>query len=244
MDDILYEAKKAIIEQRSKEWYDIKIGRYSSSEIWKLLPDGKREMTEDELKARPKTGKGSKCKLITDSSILADTTNTYILDKVAEVLTGQAKDFVDDATAWGIQNEYGAKVWYEKITEQKIEDVGFVQYGTHAGGSPDGFVGDEGMIEIKCPFNTTIHLQHCLATAETFKADFKEYYYQIQANLFFSERLWCDFISFDPRIQEDIAYFKLRIESNLADQQLIRSKLDMAIHEKEKYLEKFLKYSL
>lgn len=226
MNDLMEEAKQAIIEQRSQAWYRIRLGRFTASEVWKLL-------TEPKTKEAKEKGEWSA------------QAKTYILDKVAETLTGFAKDFTSDATVWGIENEHLAREWYRKLTGYEAKEAEFIEYGKDAGGSSDGFVGNDGMIEIKCPFNTTNHLQHCLATDQKkFKENFKEHYYQIQANLLFSDRLWCDFISFDPRIQKDVAYFRLRIESDAECQQKIRAAVDKAIHQKQLYLEQFEAYSL
>lgn len=225
-DNLLEEAQRAIIEQRSASWYQIRLGRFTASEMYKLL-------TEPRSKEAKEKGEWS------------DTAITYILDKVAEELTGIAKDFTNDATVWGIENEHLARSWYYKITGMEAKEAEFIEYGKHAGGSSDGLVETDGMVEFKCPYNTTNHLHYCTAsTQQEFKKKFKEHYTQIQSNLLFAERLWCDFVSFDPRIQSDIAYYRLRIESESEHQQTIRKAVEKAIHEKEMYLERFMNYTL
>src|SRR5688572_14249397 len=79
------------IDQNSEEWDRVRIGRFTASEIHRLMEPAKREMTEAELKARPKSGKGSSAKLVNDYSTLSDAAFTYINEKVAEILTGQPK---------------------------------------------------------------------------------------------------------------------------------------------------------
>ncbi len=79
------------LEQGSEKWEQIRAGRFTSSEIWKIMEFGKRPMTPDELKARPKSGKGSATTQVPDPSKMSDRGMGYITQKVAEVLTGRPK---------------------------------------------------------------------------------------------------------------------------------------------------------
>jgi len=76
-------------EQGSQIWHDIRCGRFTSSEMHRLIKSGTRLMTAEELKNRPKTGPGSHAKLTEDPNKFSDDGQTYIEEKVAEVLTGQ-----------------------------------------------------------------------------------------------------------------------------------------------------------
>jgi len=122
-------------EQGSQMWVDIRAGRFTSSENWKLMESGTREMNAAELAARPKTGKGSKSKYIEDPSCLSETTETYIRTKVAETLTGQAShEFWSHATAWGDEYEPIAAEHYANKFQCEYEILSFVPFGDHAGG--------------------------------------------------------------------------------------------------------------
>ncbi len=78
-----------------------------------------------------------------------------------------------------------------------VQQVGFVERDENVGCSPDGFVGDDGMVEIKCP-KTTTHLE------TIFKDKVQTCYTaQIQGNLWVCERKWCDYVSFDPRMKSN-----------------------------------------
>jgi len=155
MRDAFDEALAQASEQGSQNWIDIRAGRFTSSEIWKLMESGTREMNPAELKARPKTGKGSKSKFIEDPSCLSKTTETYIRTKVAETLTGQSVgEIFSHATAHGDAMEpYAAEEW-AKRTGLEYEILSFVPWGDHAGGSPDRKIkGESRLVEFKCPFN-------------------------------------------------------------------------------------------
>jgi hypothetical protein len=75
-------------EQGSPLWHNARVGRFTASENHRLMKSGYREMTPEELNARPKSGKGSSAKLIEDLTVISDDTMTYITEKVAETLTG------------------------------------------------------------------------------------------------------------------------------------------------------------
>jgi hypothetical protein len=127
-----------VSEQGSQLWHDIRVGRFTSSENHRLIKSGYREMTDPELKARPKTGVGSKSKFIEDLSIIAEDTLTYIYEKVAETLTGEPKENVfSHATSWGDTWEPWAAEYYAKIKGVELEVIGFIPFGDHAGGSID-----------------------------------------------------------------------------------------------------------
>ena len=85
--------------------------------------------------------------------------------------------------------------------------VGFVQHPSieMSGASPDGLIGDVGLVEIKCP-NTATHIETLLGRAVPGK-----YVTQIQWQLACTGRAWCDFVSFDPRMPEDMKLFTKRV---------------------------------
>jgi hypothetical protein len=204
-----------IIEAYSPEWWKQRHGCFTGSEAWKLMSE-------------PKSKKVS----------FSVTAETYILEKVWEYLSQSSKTGVDNfATQWGVENEPLAKKWYTKITGNEIQESHLVFKEGLSGfsGTPDGFIGEDGLIEIKCPYNGANHLKHCMIEShDWFKSEHKEYYWQVQSYLFLTGRKWCDFVSFDPRINSDFGFFKYRIMADFDDCELLEIKVKTA---RIKYLE-------
>lgn len=92
----------------------------------------------------------------------------------------------------------------------------FIQLDEYIGGTPDGFIGKDGLIEVKCPFNGGNHLKSLL-TNEIYN---KEYIYQIQGYLWVTDRKWCDFITYDPDLIEGLQLNIIRVER---DEELIEA---------------------
>ena len=116
----------------------------------------------------------------------------YLAELVTERLTGEpAPKYQNGAMAYGIETEPEARAAYAFQADVDIEEVGFVEHPTiaNAGCSPDGLVGGDGLIEIKCP-NTATHLEILL----TGKIDV-EYIDQMQFQMACTGRKWCDFVS-------------------------------------------------
>lgn len=127
---------------------------------------------------------------------------------VAERLTGLTQEtFKSSAMQWGNDTEPQARSAYEFITGKRVQVVGMFKLanlvGSHA--SPDGLVDNDGLIEIKCP-NTATHIE----TLKTEKIDPK-YITQMQWQMALTDREWCDFVSYDPRMPEDLSLFIKRV---------------------------------
>jgi putative phage-type endonuclease len=169
--------------QRSDEWFATRAGKVTASCIYKVM-------------ARTKTGFG------------ADRAN-YMAELVTERLTGvPASSFSNAAMQWGTDQEPNARMAYgERIGDMPVE-IGFVPHPTieMAGASPDGLVGFDGMVEIKCP-NSATHI----ATLRGDGID-RKYLYQMQWQMACAERLWCDFVSYDPRLPDSMALHIQRVE--------------------------------
>jgi hypothetical protein len=192
-------------QQGSAEWIQERLGRFTASEIHKLIPSGK------------------------GGNVFSETGKTYILEKLVELETGfPASDIYGPALDWGTEHEPMAREWYTKLTGNVAQEAYFEPYGTHAGGSPDGLVGELGIIEIKCPFRTVNHFKYRMAR----KADDlpAEYFWQIQMNLLCTGRSWCDFVSFDPRVRtRELGLFVLRVEAGKAEQELLKTRIADAV---------------
>jgi putative phage-type endonuclease len=140
----------------------------------------------------------------------------YKMELVVQRLTGQQPEsFTNSAMEWGTATEPQARMAYEAHTGSFVEEKGFMDHPTIEwfGCSPDGVVG-EGLIEIKCP-NTATHIETIIDE----KAPSK-YIPQMQCQMAVTGAKWCDFVSFDPRVPEDLQLVVVRVER---DQEYIDS---------------------
>ena len=205
--------------QNNAQWYGARLFHFTSSELHKLL-------------TKPKLGEG-----------VSKTAETYIYDKIAEELTnGTCLDYTQidtKETRWGHDCEPAAREAYEKATGAKVDLCGFIEYSPSFGGSPDGLVGDDGGIEIKCPYNSAVHARYLMMRkAEDLKALKPEYYAQIQGNLLVTGRKWFDFVSYDPRVQNPA--FQLMILHIPRDEKMITEIVE-AISRATKYRDELLR---
>lgn len=128
---------------------------------------------------------------------------------VAERLTGKPSDsFVNDAMRWGTDHEPAAREAYSFVQGVSVVEVGLRKHPTLSGShaSPDGLVGDDGLVEIKCP-GTATHLATLLGGAIADK-----YVKQMQWQMRVYDRRWCDFVSYDPRFPVDMQLHITRVE--------------------------------
>lgn len=133
----------------------------------------------------------------------------YEAQLVAERLTGVAQEgYSNAAMAWGTETEPQARDAYAFLFDAEVVEVGFVQHPSipESGASPDGTIGDDGLVEIKCP-QTATHI----ATLLDGKVPAK-YVTQMQWQMACTGRAWCDFVSFDPRLPADLQVFCTRVQ--------------------------------
>lgn len=172
-----------MIIQGSPEWFDVRRGKVTASRV----PD---------LVARTKSGWG------------ASRVN-YMAELIAERLTGTtAAAYTNAAMQWGSDKEPEARAAYEFRNDCDVTEIGFVDHPEikMAGASPDGLIGDAGLVEIKCP-NTATHIDTLMGQAVPSK-----YILQMQWQMACTGRQWCDFVSFDPRMPESMRLFVRRVE--------------------------------
>lgn len=127
---------------------------------------------------------------------------------VCERLTGSVgASFSSPAMEWGTSQEPNARAAYEAAGGVLVEEVGFVPHPTikDAGASPDGLVGKDGLLEIKCP-NTATHIETLLTNKVP-----DRYITQMQWQMACTGRDWCDFVSYDPRLPERMRLFISRV---------------------------------
>jgi putative phage-type endonuclease len=168
------------MEQRTDEWFQARLGKVTASRIADVM-------------AKTKTGYGA-------------TRAKYMDQLVDEIITGRPTiGFSNAAMQHGIDTEPKARAAYELITGNEVVEVGFCPHPTikQAGASPDGLVGDDGMLEIKCP-NTSTHRSFLVSG----KID-RRYMLQMQWQMACCDRQWCDFVSFDDRLIDGSKHCKI-----------------------------------
>ena len=181
------------IEQGTEEWFGLRRGRFTASMFYKLMSN--------------KTTKGY---------------NDVLQQVVFERLTGKTPpSYVNDAMLRGTELEPVARQDYVFTTNNEVEQVGFVTLDDWVGCSPDGLVGEHGLLEIKCP-NWNTHLDYLLADKLP-----SIYRWQVQGQLYITGREWCDFYSYHP----DLESFQKRVERNEKDIEELKERIKESIEE-------------
>jgi putative phage-type endonuclease len=161
------------VEQGTPEWHQLRLGKVTASRVADIL-------------AKTKTGPSA-------------SRNNYLIELALQRVTKALEEsYTNSAMEWGIQTEPQARVAYEVKTNNFVDQVAFIDHPTIAnfGCSPDGLVGFDGLIEIKCP-NSATHWSYIKDNAPPNK-----YFIQMQAQMAVTGAKWCDFVSFDPRMPE------------------------------------------
>lgn len=170
------------MEQRTPEWHQVRLGKLTASRI-------------ADATARTKTGWGA-------------SRANYMAELLIERLTGQpAARPTNAAMEWGAQMEPEAITVFEFERNVSVEPVAFIEHPRirMSGASPDGLIGDDGMLEIKCP-NSATHIDTWLSTTVD-----EKYLKQMQWQLACTSRAWCDFMSYDPRMPLELRSKIIRI---------------------------------
>ena len=170
------------MEQRSDEWREIRVGKVTASRVADVV-------------AKTKSG-------------YSTSRENYMAQLVCERLTGKpAEQYSNSAMQWGTETEPLARAAYEAKMDVLVDEVGFIDHPSivNSGASPDGLVGADGLIEIKCP-NTATHIDTLLSQTVP-----KKYADQIFWQMACTGRDWCDFVSYDPRLPPDLQLFIKRI---------------------------------
>jgi putative phage-type endonuclease len=170
------------VEQGGPAWHAYRCGRVTASRVADVI-------------AKTKTGWGA-------------SRANYAAQLIVERLTGTvAESYTNAAMQWGTDTEPQARLVYEMMHDVSVQQVGLIQHPTIAMScaSPDGLVGEDGLVEIKCP-NSATHIETLLT--ETVPA---KYVTQMQWQMACSDRAWCDFVSFDPRMPGEMQLFVSRV---------------------------------
>jgi exodeoxyribonuclease (lambda-induced) len=188
------------MEQGSLEWFAVRLGKFTASTFGDLFAK--------------------------------DTTIAYqeaINRVVFERIAGESPEsYSNEFMKRGADLEEEARKAYELETFNKVYIVGFVEHSEWVGGSPDGFVDKDGLLEIKVPkWNTLINyiLKDMIP---------KDYIYQMQGNMFVAERQWCDFYVWHPKIKPLLK--RINRDEKIIDE--IKIKLEEVIAEAQKRIKK------
>lgn len=171
------------MNQGTPEWLQARCGLVTASRISDVL-------------AKIKTGE-------------AASRRDYRAQLVAERISGKpTESFTNAAMQWGTEHEPFARAAYELATDSFVEQVGLIRHPEiiMTGASPDGLVSHNGLVEIKCP-NTATHIEYALSGKPPAK-----YQNQMLWQMECTGREWCDFVSFDPRMPEDMRLFIVRFD--------------------------------
>lgn len=174
-----------MIEQRTPDWHNARVGKITASRVKDVLAVSKRDGKP--LQAR------------------AD----YLSELVVELLTGEpAQKYQNGAMQWGVDNEPYALDEYVK-RHGDVMQAGFLTHAEHGfiGASPDGLLTAEPVgIEIKCPFNSSVHLRTWLDGMD------ESHMPQVQCQIWVADLDAVDFVSFDPRMPPELRLYRQRVE--------------------------------
>jgi putative phage-type endonuclease len=177
------------VEQGSAAWFAMRLGKVTASKVADVMSKGK-------------------------GSAESAGVRNYRAQLVCERLTGTREEsYINGAMQRGTDLEPMARECYEFLTGNTVEQVAFVDHPTipMSGASPDGLVGAEGAVEIKCP-NTATHIEYLL-NGEPPPAYVKQMAWQLAC----TGRKWVDFVSYDPRLPEELQLFVVRFRRDDGD---------------------------
>jgi putative phage-type endonuclease len=176
------------MQQGSEEWKQARCGRVTASRVHDIVA-------------------------VTRSGGYTSGRKNYLAELVCERLTGvPAPSYQSAAMAYGSETEPEARFAYALKTGVEIEEVGFIPHPTisMAGASPDGLIGKDGLVEIKCP-NTATHIETLLGATRG-GGLMPGYFDQMQFQMACTGRQWCDFVSFDNRLPEPMQMSIYRVK--------------------------------
>jgi hypothetical protein len=186
-------------------WQELRKKRFTASQIYKLMGTPRNK-----------------------SEVLSETAKTFIYEKSAEILTNQRAEIYGRALDWGNEHERQAYDAFDPFSTLATyyggETYIFIEYGEFGGYSPDA-LGADFIVELKCPFNSGIHLRNfSIENASDLKSLHPEYYWQMQMGMIATACEVGYFVSFDPRMPDShkrhIATIELDDVKDLIDERL------------------------
>ena len=168
-------------EQRTDEWYAIRRGKMTASNAETIIANGKG-------------------------------LETYIYNLMAEYYSSAEKEnYINTDMQRGIDLEPEAKIEFQFYTGLDIKEVGCVELNEYILASPDGLIGDDGLIEIKCP-NDSIYFK--LLLSNNIKP---EYIAQMQMQMYVTDRQYCYFVSYNPNFEKSLYIKKINRDEEMID---------------------------
>jgi putative phage-type endonuclease len=201
------------MEQRSDEWFAARLGKVTASRVADVI-------------AKTKTGPSA-------------SRENYATQLVLERLTNkQAESYTNAAMQWGTDTEPMARQAYELKRGLFVNEIGFVDHPTieMSGASPDGLVGTDGLIEVKCP-NSATHMETMLTQKVPAK-----YIPQMMWQMACTGRNWCDFVSYDPRFPENLQIFIERVTYDPTYVRMLELEITQFLDEVTKKVETLRKF--
>ncbi|CAK01377.1 lambda exonuclease family protein [Bartonella tribocorum] len=201
------------MKQRTEEWFQARLGKVTASNVYNVLS---------------KTARGTPTSKY----------ENYKIQLMTERLAEKVNQFyTTPAMQWGIEHEEDALREYEFIYDTIVTRCGFIEHPTikMAGASPDGFIGDDGLVEVKCPQKNT-HLRFFID--DNIKP---EYSAQMQFQMACTGRKWCDFISYNPHFVGKSLHLRMKIKRIHRDEEQIEQinqAIEVFLEEIEQEMEK------
>lgn len=189
-------------EQQSEEWFKARLGKVTASRVADVI-------------AKTKSG-------------YSTSRANYMAELVCERLTGQrGESYRNAAMVWGTEHEPNARAAYEAARGVLVVETGFVPHPIigMSGASPDGYVDDDGLVEIKSPITAT-HIDTLLSGTIPGK-----YITQMQWQMACTGRKWCDFVSYDPRLPANMQLFVQRIFRETPEIEMLETEVTMFLAE-------------
>ena len=168
-------------EQRTEDWYNIRKGKMTASNAETIIANGKG-------------------------------LETYIYNLMAEYYSSAEKEnYINADMQRGIDLEPEARLEFEFYTDLDVQEVGFIEHNEFIGVSPDGLIGDDGLIEIKCP-NDSIYFK--LLLSNNIKP---EYIAQMQMQMYVTDRQYCYFVSYNPNFEKSLYIKKINRDEEMIE---------------------------
>ncbi len=177
----------SVHELTHNEWQKERLGRFTSSRLGDLMTSGR--------------GK---------DKFWGDTAMRYIYEKIGELLSG-VPHYTPETRAmeWGTEHEAEALEKFADLTGLEVTHLGttFVPFNDNCGGSPDAYVGDNAIAEVKCPYVSANHIKTYIERELP-----KAHMFQCQGNMLFTGKELCHYISYDPRMPEAMQLVIIPVE--------------------------------
>ncbi len=211
----LNKKRRCEMEQRTAEWFQARLGKVTASNVYSVLS---------------KTAKGF------PTSKYEDYKTKLMTERLIEEIS---QSYTTPAMQWGIEHEEDALREYEFIYDAEVTRCGFIPHPKieMAGASPDGLIGEDGLIEVKCPQSTT-HLRFFI-----YDEIKPEYIAQMQFQMACTGRKWCDFMSYNPNFVGKSTGLRMKIKRVLRDEkhiEEINKAVEIFLGEIEQEMQKIL----